>query len=113
MWAAKQGTTRLVHSLIDIAANALAKVSPPMNPSTSQQPPDCLLSEGECWIWPDPITCTAAARGIPCTAFEATDRYLPLMFSFPLAYSTRAVCARSILYHTGAPKAPRYILPVP
>jgi hypothetical protein len=46
-WAAEQGT-QLIHSLINIAANALAKASPPMNSSTSQQPPDCLLSEGEC-----------------------------------------------------------------
>jgi hypothetical protein len=35
------------------------------------------------------------------------------VFSFPLAYSVHAVCTRSILYHMGAPKALRYILPVP
>jgi hypothetical protein len=58
-----------------------------------------------CWIWPDPIARAAAAWGIPCTALEATDRYLPLMSSLFLAYSARTVCTRSILYHTGALKA--------
>ena len=112
-WAAEQGA-RLVYSRIaDMAGDALAKASPPACSSTSQQPPDCLLSEGECWIWPDPIARAAAARGVPCTAFEAIDRYLPFVFSFSLAYSARAVCARGILYHMGAPKAPRYILPDP
>jgi hypothetical protein len=66
-----------------------------------------------CWIWPDPIARAAATQGIPCTALEATDRYLPLMSSLSLVYSARAMCARGILYHTGAPKAPGYILPVP
>jgi hypothetical protein len=72
------------HSFINLtAADAPAKALPPTNLSTSQQPPDCLLSEGECWSWPDRIAHCAAVCGVPCTAFEATDTY-HIMFSIPL-----------------------------